>query len=131
MRVAIFIDGKNFYSGYKSAAPQRRVDFPKMADWLVAQARGSFLWGVYYYTGVETGAAAETDEQKGLARFLNMLELQPGFFVLRFNRKFKTRRCASCQALDRYSQEKEVDTTMVADMLRLAAVNAFDIMVLV
>ncbi|MFI5165236.1 MAG: NYN domain-containing protein [Thermoanaerobaculales bacterium] len=131
MRVAIFIDGKNFYAGYKSVAPDRRIDFPKMARWLVEQVSGSFLWGVYYYTGVETGVAAETEEQKGLSRFLNMLDLQPGFFVMRFNRKFTTRRCVSCQALNRYSQEKEVDTTMVADMLRLAAVNAFDIMVLV
>jgi hypothetical protein len=60
-----------------------------------------------------------------------MLETQPGYFVFRFPRKVKSSRCPSCQAVNRYSQEKEVDTTMVADMLRLAAVDAFDVMVLV
>jgi len=39
--------------------------------------------------------------------------------------------CAACGAENRYTQEKEVDTTMVADMLRLAAVGAFDVLVLV
>jgi hypothetical protein len=38
--------------------------------------------------------------------------------------------CPTCGADIRYTQEKEVDTTMVADMLRYAAVDAFDIAVL-
>ena len=131
MRVAVFVDGKNFYGGYKVAAPDRVVDFPKLASWLVGRAGGDFLWGVYYYTGIETGEAASSPEQRGLQKFLDMLELQAGFFVHRFPRKVKTTRCPCCQAVNRYTLEKEVDTTMVADMLRLAAVNAFDILVLV
>lgn len=130
MRVAVFIDGKNFYSGYRASVPNRLLDFPKMAKWLVEQARGSFLWGVYYYTGIETGDNAGTGEQRGLTKFLDMLEMQPGYFVFRFPRKAKSSRCPSCQAVSRCTQEKEVDTTMVADMLRLAAVDAFDVMVL-
>ncbi len=59
-----------------------------------------------------------------------MLEMQPGFFVERFPRKANTFSCAACGAENRYTQEKEVDTTMVADMLRFAAVGAFDILVL-
>jgi hypothetical protein len=67
----------------------------------------------------------------GLAEFLDRLELEPGFFVHRFPRKTRTYHCESCGAENRFSQEKEVDTTMVADMLRLGAVNAFDVAVLV
>jgi uncharacterized LabA/DUF88 family protein len=131
MRVALFFDGKNFYRGYKQVASGRRIDFPGMARWLVERVNGTFLWGSYYYTGIGTGDQAEDEGQQSLSRFLDMLETQPGFFVKRFPRKVRTLRCPQCQALNRFTQEKEVDTTMVADILRGAAVGAFDILVLV
>jgi uncharacterized LabA/DUF88 family protein len=131
MRVALFFDGKNFYRGYKQVAPGQRIDFPGMAQWLVERVGGTSLWGAYYYTGIGTGEAGEEEGQQSLARFLDMLETQPGFFVKRFPRKVRTLRCPHCQSLNRYTQEKEVDTTMVADILRLAASGAFDTLVLV
>ncbi len=130
MRVAIFIDGKNFYAGWKDRAGGRRIDFGEMAKWVLARAGGQALWGAYYYTGVETGAASSTEGQLKLTGFLDMLEMQPGFFVERFPRKANTFACISCGAENRYTQEKEVDTTMVADILRFAAVGAYDILVL-
>lgn len=131
MRVCIFFDGKNFHSGWRDEASGRRLTFPKLSKWLVERVGGSLLWGAYYYTGIEMGSAAVTEGQKKLAGFLDMLELQPGFFVKRFPRKTTMFQCAACGAENRYTQEKEVDTTMVADMLRLAAVGAFDVLVLV
>lgn len=131
MRVCIFFDGKNFHSGWRDEAGGRRLAFPKLSRWLVERVGGSLLWGAYYYTGIEIGSAAVTEGQKKLAGFLDMLEVQPGFFVKRFPRKTTMFQCAACGAENRYTQEKEVDTSMVADMLRLAAVNAFDVLVLV
>lgn len=131
MRVCIFFDGKNFHSGWRDEAGGKRLTFPKLSRWLVDKVGGSLLWGAYYYTGIEMGPAAVTEGQKKLAGFLDMLELQPGFFVKRFPRKSTMFQCAQCGAENRYTQEKEVDTTMVADMLRLAAVGAFDVLVLV
>ncbi len=131
MRVCIFFDGKNFHSGWRDEASGRRLTFPKLSKWLVERVGGSLLWGAYYYTGIEMGPASVTEGQKKLAGFLDMLELQPGFFVKRFPRKTTMFQCANCGAENRYTQEKEVDTTMVADMLRLAAVGAFDVLVLV
>jgi uncharacterized LabA/DUF88 family protein len=131
MRVCIFFDGKNFHSGWRDEAGGKRLAFPKLSRWLVERVNGSLLWGAYYYTGIEMGPAAVTEGQKKLAGFLDMLELQQGFFVKRFPRKTTMFQCAACGAENRYTQEKEVDTTMVADMLRLAAVGAFDVLVLV
>lgn len=130
MRVAIFIDGKNFHAGMRATAGAVRLDFPRMAAWLVQRAQGSDLWGAHYYTGIERGEAATSDAQQGLVRFLNAIELQPGFFVRRFPRKSEHHRCPHCGEQITYTQEKEVDTTMVADMLRLAAVDGFDILIL-
>ena len=131
MRVALFFDGKNFYRGYKQVAPGQRIDFPGMARWLVERVGGTALWGAYYYTGIGTGESGEEEGQQSLARFLDMLETQPGFFVKRFPRKVRTLRCPHCQSLNRYTLEKEVDTTMVADIMRYAALGAFDTLVLV
>lgn len=131
MKVAIFFDGKNFYSGWRDQAHKQTIDFAKLARWLVQRVGGTILTGCHYYTGVETGAGADSDGQRKLAGFLDMLELQPGYFVYRFARKVRCFNCTSCNSEVYFSQEKEVDTTMVADMLRLAAVNAFDVMILV
>ena len=130
MRVALFFDGKNFYSGWRESAKGRRIDFVKLSDWLVKRANGSNLWGAYYYTGVDDVNITASDPQQKLSGFLDMLETQPGFFVHTFKRKIGCINCAECGAENRYMVEKEVDTTMVADMMRLAAANAFDTLVL-
>jgi uncharacterized LabA/DUF88 family protein len=131
MRVALFFDGKNFYSGWREAAKGRRIDFSKLADWLVRRAHGTTLWGAYYYTSIEDLTVVGTsDAQQKLAGFLDMLETQPGFFVHTFKRKVGSVTCQDCGIENRYMMEKEVDTSMVAHMLKLAAVNAFDTLVL-
>lgn len=130
MRVALFFDGKNFYSGWREAAKGRRIDFSKLADWLVQKTNGSNLWGAYYYTGVDDSVSTPSEHQQKLVGFLDMLETQPGFFVHTFRRKVGSITCADCNAENRYIQDKEVDTTMVAHMLQLAAINAYDILVL-
>lgn len=131
MKVALFFDGKNFYRSWREKADGRRVDFSKLSKWVMDRVDATHLWGAHYYTGIEIGSAAESDAQRNLSRFLNDLEVLPGYFVYRFPRRARSGTCPNCGAETRFSLEKEVDTTMVADMLRLAAVNAFDVMVLI
>ena len=133
MRVGIWFDGNNFYSGWRLTAADARVDFERLAGWLTDQVGGSQLTGAWYYTGVddEPGSAESQESQQRLAGFLTMLEHVPGFYVKRFPRVNRTSRCTSCGHEHAYSREKGVDTTMVADMIRLAANDAFDVMVLV
>lgn len=130
MKVALFFDGKNFYSGWREAARGRRIDFAKLAEWLVTKAKGTSLWGAYYYTAVEDTGLSTTDAQQKLSGFLDMLETQPGFFVHTFKRKIGSLACQECSTENRYSIEKEVDTSMVAHMVKLAAVDAYDVLVL-
>jgi uncharacterized LabA/DUF88 family protein len=129
MRVTLFIDGKNFFAGWKDVTGGRDIDFRRMSQWVVGAAGGSHYMGAYYYTGVDA-TIPPTPAQEKLENFLSMLEMQPGFFVQRFQQRTRTQTCASCGHAHAFSQEKEVDTTMVADMLRLAATNAFDVAVL-
>ena len=134
MRVALFFDGNNFYGGWRETAAPTRVEFQALARWLVQSVGGTELVGAWYYTGVDKGEPTETanlESRDRLEGFLTMLEHQPGYFVRRFPRVTRTTSCSSCGAEHTFSQEKGVDTTMVADMIRLAAAGAFDAMVLV
>ncbi len=130
MKVALFFDGKNFYSSWRERAGRQPLDFIALSRWLVRRVGGSVLWGAYYYTGVESGPSATGAGQAALTSFLDNLEMLPGYFVQRFSRRTKNYQCRECGAENHYTQENEVDTTMVADMLRLSAVGAFDILVL-
>ncbi len=134
MRVALFFDGNNFYGGWRETAAPTRVEFQALARWLVESVGGTELAGAWYYTGVDKGEPTETvnlESRDRLEGFLTMLEHQPGYFVRRFPRVPRATTCSSCGAEHTFSQEKGVDTTMVADMIRLAAAGAFDAMVLV
>lgn len=134
-RVMLFFDGKNFYKGFlnlvQSLGDGRHyyIDFSRLARWIVDQVEGTDFRGAYYYTAVG-GSPDMDDTTRGLESFLKTLELETGFYVVRMERKEKFIRCYSCGNDIRLYQEKEVDTQMVADMLQLAAVNAFDILVL-
>jgi len=130
MKIAIFIDGKNFYAGWKEAGGEK-LDFQKMIQWIIQQSGGNELFAVYYYTGVEVGSNSETDQQEKLNSFLDMLEIQNGFFVRRFPRRQQQFDCADCGQINYFTQEKEVDTSMVADMMFYAAINAYDRCVLI
>ncbi|MCC6738227.1 MAG: NYN domain-containing protein [Planctomycetia bacterium] len=129
MRVAIFIDGKNFFEGWRDTSGGRDIDFRRLSPWVTRVAGGTHHVGSHYYTGVEA-TVPPTPSQERLEKFLDMLEEMPGFFVHRFDQRQRSQTCATCGHAHTFSQAKEVDTTMVSDMLRLAAGNAFEIAVL-
>ena len=97
----------------------------------VEQAGGDRLWSARYYTGVEIGERAFNEGQSRLDGFLSAIDQLPGFFVKRFPRRVRSAGCPSCGETFRHSQEKEVDSAIVADMVSLAAVDACDGLVLV
>jgi uncharacterized LabA/DUF88 family protein len=129
MRVALFFDGKNFYSGWQEQTGGSPIDFVDLSQWLVKRVGGTRLWGAYYYTGVAVeGEAGEVGAR--LESFLAALAAKPGFFIRAFPRRRRTARCADCGAENGYTEEKKVDTSIVADMIRLAAIDAYDVAVL-
>lgn len=120
MRVALFFDGNNFYRTMEAAVGSLELNYDNLAQWVVSKVskdKSDFV-GAYYYTGVE--------ENSSLNRFLSGLELRPGFFVRRETVVQRSFHCPSCKNEIIQTQEKRVDTRMVAEMVRLAALNSYD-----
>lgn len=129
MRVALFFDGKNHMKDLSRAARDRWLNHGQLADWVVEHVGGTELFAAYYYTGVPTAHDDSTDRH-ALSDLLDELERRPGFFVKRFNRRANSRDCPHCSQAVHYTEEKMVDTSLVADMILLAVRDAYDIAVI-
>jgi len=127
MKICVFIDGQNFYRSLLRFDEALRVDYDKLARWITQAVDGptATFAGAYYYVGVSADAPALVEG------FLKGLELRPGYFVKREPRVRRTGRCTACGAVYEYTTEKRVDTRLVADLIQLAANDAFDAAVLV
>jgi uncharacterized LabA/DUF88 family protein len=125
MRVALFFDGKNHMKDLRRTASDRWLDHGKLADWVVEFVGGTRLAAAYYYTGIPT-SRDESQERHALSDLLDELDRRPGFFVRRFNRRANTRECPHCQQVIAYTEEKMVDTSLVAEMITLGVSDAYD-----
>ena len=128
MRVALFFDGKNHMKDLRRVADGTWIDHGALARWAVERVGGSRLVAAYYYTGVPH-PNDEAAERRALSDMLDELERKPGFFVRRFTRRVATRECPHCHQHSAYTEEKMVDTSLVAELIHLAVVNAFDVAV--
>lgn len=120
MRVALFFDGNNFYRSLRSQYKDIELDYEKLVNWVIKEVdpdNASFV-GAYYYTGY--------CEKSSLERFLGGLELRRGFFIRREPIVERESECPHCQSSFRYQIEKRVDTRLVAEMVKMAAIDAFD-----
>ena len=127
MKVSVFIDGQNFYRSLQRVDEALRVDYDRLAAWIIQAVGGptAIFAGAYYYVGVSA------DAPPLVAGFLKGLELRPGYFVRRELRVKRTARCSLCGGETEYTTEKRVDTRLVADLIHYAAIGAFDTAVLV
>lgn len=129
MKVALFFDGKNFHMALQRYASTLKIDYNELANWLTRQVSsggGDFV-GAHYYTGFTPPSQSGSEE---FSDFLKSLEVQLGYFVNREPRVRRTAKCKECGFTYTYRTEKRVDTRLVADMIHFAAVNAYDVAIL-
>jgi uncharacterized LabA/DUF88 family protein len=123
MRVAIFIDGQNFHHLSKGEVHGGLLDWAQLADFLVKKIGGTRLVEARYYLGTVPGTGIDVS--------LDDMEKLEGFFVSRFPLKTGTVWCPECGKAHEKVVEKEVDTTMVADIVRMAALDLYDAAIVV
>lgn len=147
LRMRIFVDFWNFSLELKRQDPAFRADWRKIGSLFTSQAAAlvdqhslpSFE-GLHVYGSFDP---AKTNDAKLRNWFTNTLDKMPGVHVTLLERQQKrgypkcpvcqteATCCVSCGADMRGTEEKGVDTRMVADMISLAWANAYDSAVLV
>lgn len=117
-RVAIFIDGSNFYHGLKAAFGITRIDFRQLS---LALCQGRKLVRTYYYN-------APVIKQDDEARYRR----QQQFFEVLYKTPYLTVHLGRLEKRpDGKIVEKGVDIKIASDMLRLAYSDAYDTAILV
>ncbi len=120
-RVAVFIDGSNFYHSTKKLKIVRKINFQKLVDELVGDRE---LINVFYYNApldLSVNSKTYWDQQK----FFN---------VLRKISKFKVILCKSRKAKRNGKVKYEVkgdDTHLVSDLVGEAYENLYDTAIIV
>jgi len=116
-RVAIFIDGSNFYHGLKSNIGNTSIDFAKLGEVL---CRGRRLVRTYYYNA-PVDQTREPERYRSQQRFFERLKRTP-YLSLKLGR------------LERRGDtfvEKGVDINIAVDMLRYAYEDTYDTAILI
>ncbi len=144
-RVAIFIDGSNFYHGLKACIGNTKVDFAKFSQLLCGDRE---LVRAYYYNA-PVNQQEFPDVYKDQQRFFDSLKTVP-YFVLKLGRLEKRTIKVDKEELvktfgadtaklilEKWGEvivtyvEKGVDIDLATDMLRLAYNNAYDTAIIV
>jgi len=116
-RVAVFIDGSNFYFGCKDLIGHARIDFHKLSKTLTTDRT---LIRTYYYNAPLNKESDET-KYKAQQRFFEQLKSTP-YLELRLGRLVKRNGVLI---------EKGIDVSIAIDMLTLAWNNVYDTAILV
>jgi uncharacterized LabA/DUF88 family protein len=127
MRLAIFIDGSNFYASLRRFDSDVVIDYDKLAVWIAQRTAGQghvTLVGVHYFYGVGTNTFDTTN------KFLDGLETRAGYFVHRTRRVQRHGECQRCGNRYHYNIEKQNDVALTVTMLQMAAGSRFDACVL-
>lgn len=116
-RVAIFIDGSNFYHGLKNFLGTAKIDFVKLAEKLCA---GRKLIRIYY-------SNVPVNRQDGEERYRR----QQSFFAKLHSTPYMEVKLGRLVRRGGNMVEKGVDVKLVVDMLNLAFSNIYDTAILV
>jgi len=136
-KVAIFIDGNNFYHGLKNIIGNANIDYRKFAELLVEDKQ---LTRIYYYNSPidQTANPEGYREQQGFFAYLQCVPRLCLTLGRLEKRKIKlpneiyqrVKDLIPDQTITTYV-EKGVDTKLAVDMVTLAYKNMYDVAILV
>ena len=118
-RVAIFIDGSNFYHGLKTYIGRTKLDFYEFSKLLCGSSRR--LIRTYYYNAPRKKEEGDGEKYKS----------QQKFFTRLYNTPYLQVRLGRLEVRGDTFIEKGVDIFLAVDMLKYAYNNNYDTAILV
>lgn len=127
-RVAVFIDGSNFYNGLRDNLGRMDVDFYRLGQ-VLADLAGGDLLRIYYYNA-KVDPEYDPDNHEKQQRFLTHLSHTP-YVTLRLGKLVYYQVRGEDSSRKHYAVEKGLDVKLAIDLVRLSVNRACDIAVIV
>ncbi len=127
-RVAVFIDGSNFYNGLRDNIGRMDVDFHRFGRKLSELAEGELLRIYYYNARVDPDFDPENYEKQ--QRFITHLAHTP-HLTLRLGKLVYYQVRGEETGRKHYAVEKGLDVKLAIDLVRLAVNRACEVAVIV
>ena len=127
-RVAVFIDGSNFYNGLRDNIGRMDVDFHRFGRKLAEMAEGELL-RIYYYNA-RVDPDFDPDNYEKQQRFITHLAHTP-HLTLRLGKLVYYQVRGEEAGRKHYAVEKGLDVKLAIDLVRLAVNRACEVAVIV
>ncbi len=128
-RVAVFIDGSNFYNGLRDNVGRMDVDFHRFGRKLASMADGDLL-RIYYYNA-KVDPEYDPDNHEKQQRFITHLSHTP-YLTLRLGKLvYYQVRTEDASVRKHYAVEKGLDVKLAIDLVRLAVNHACEVAIIV
>jgi uncharacterized LabA/DUF88 family protein len=127
-RVAVFIDGSNFYNGLRDNIGRMDVDFHRFGRKLSEMAEGELL-RIYYYNA-RVDPDFDPDNYEKQQRFITHLAHTP-HLTLRLGKLVYYQVRGEESGRKHYAVEKGLDVKLAIDLVRLAVNRACEVAVIV
>lgn len=127
-RVAVFIDGSNFYNGLRDNIGRMDVDFHRFGEKMAEMAEGGLL-RIYYYNA-RVDPDFDPDNYEKQQRFITHLAHTP-HLTLRLGKLVYYQVRGEDSGRKHYAVEKGLDVKLAIDLVRLAVNRACEVAVIV
>ncbi len=127
-RVAVFIDGSNFYNGLRDNVGRMDVDFYRFGERLAEMAGGQLL-RIYYYNA-KVDPEFDPDNHEKQQRFITHLAHTP-HLTLRLGKLVYYQVRSDDNTRKHYAVEKGLDVKLALDLVKLAVNRACEVAVIV
>lgn len=136
LTVCVFFDFRNYLYGLRSVGLDLDIDYRKLVEWLASEVSRRENGAPVKVCDVRMYAATRAWRgtsafEGGLDRFLSGLERETEFQIFRLPWRDISRECLNCGAMHEVYREGRVDTSIVADMVAMAARGEYRVAVLV
>jgi uncharacterized LabA/DUF88 family protein len=127
-RVAVFIDGSNFYNGLRDNVGRMDVDFQQFGKVLSAKTGGELL-RIYYYNA-KVDPEFDPDNYEKQQRFITHLA-HTQYLTLRLGKLVYYQVRGEDSTRKHYAVEKGLDVKLAIDLVRLAVNRACEVAIIV
>ncbi len=128
-RVAVFIDGSNFYNGLRDNVGRMDVDFFRFGKKLSEMADGELL-RIYYYNA-KVDPEFDPDNFEKQQRFITHLAHTPHLTLRLGKLVYYQVRGEEAPGRKHYAVEKGLDVKLAIDLVRLAVNRACEVAIIV